>query len=151
MLETIAIPILFKAVNFLFEECRNILDERRERRKQEQPKVAPPEEESPAMQPDITSKEAALKLPVDPNAWLKAESQVGHLLALLEIHVGNYRLLQKQYAAWTEALVPPVIASGLKNEENKIAEISMELQILLSEVYAQKVNVIKPEEIERGG
>ncbi len=150
MLETTAIPILLKAVSFLFDECQKILEERRERRKQAQPKIEPPKPEVPAApaQPGITSKEMALGISVNQATWMKAESQVEHLLSLLDIHVGNYRLLSKQYAAWTEALVPPIIANSLKNEEAKIITIASQLQTLLSEVYAQDVNAVTPEDVE---
>jgi len=153
MLETTAIPVLLKAVNFLFDECGKILEERRERRKQEQPKIEPPKPEAPAIpsQQSISNKEMALSISVNQLAWTKAESQVEHFLSLLDIHIGNYRLLSKQYAAWTEVLVPPVIANSLKNEEAKIIAIASKLQTLLSEVYARDVNALNQEDIESGG
>ncbi len=74
MLETVAIPILLKAVDFLFGEGSKILTERRERHKaqQETGKV------TPALQPVagdklldvIQSKDVALGQPVKEAAWL---------------------------------------------------------------------------------
>jgi hypothetical protein len=149
MLETASLPILIKAVDFLFDECKKIMDERRERRK---PSKAEPSKPAPAETAPqagvIQTKEAALRLPIRPETWTQTEKQVNHLMKLLEIHQGNQRLLRMQAAQWGDALVPPIIVNSLGSEETKILEIAGELQTLLSEVYAQKVQAIKPEDLD---
>jgi hypothetical protein len=144
MLETASLPILIKAVDFLFDECKKIMDERREKRKPA--KTEPPQPVS-APAEVVQTKESVLRLPIRPEAWTQTEKQVNHLMTLLEIHQDNRRLLSKQAAQWGEALVPPIIVNSLRNEETKILEIGAELQTLLSEVYAQKVQAIPPEDL----
>lgn len=146
MLETIAIPILLKAVEFLFGEGSKILEERRERRKAEQEakKEKPGDTASSsasATKPAdmIQSKEAALSQPVAETAWSNSEASIKHLLSLLEIHTKNYYLAREQHAKWGSALVPPIIVSNLTEAENEIAKTTKELQAALSKVYGKKV------------
>jgi len=151
MLETVSIPIMVKAINFLFEECSKILKERRERRLKETPQpVTPPatSPEPPEDQQAIQTREVALETKIPQTTWLDAESRVEHLTNLLEIHLRNYQQVSKQYAMWGEALVPPIIANNLFNEEKEIAKITSELQTLLSKVYEKKLEAIPNEQID---
>lgn len=146
MIEAVAIPILLKAVEFLFGEGSKILEERRERRKtqQEAEKQTP---EPPAPQStgatktseDIQSKETALSQPVAEAVWSDSEAKVKHLLSLLEIHTKNYYLAKQQYAKWGSALVPPIILHNLTEAENEVAATMKELQLTISKVYGKKV------------
>ena len=146
MLETIAIPILLKAVEFLFGEGSKILEERRARRKadQETKKEKPQDTASSSASTTkpadvIQSKEAALSQPVAETAWSDSEANIKHLLSLLEIYTKNYYLAREQYAKWGSALVPPIIVSNLAEAENEIAKTTKELQATLSKVYEKKV------------
>jgi len=148
MLDALALPLLLKSIDFIYSEYSKLLDERRERREEARGKArgkADKEKkvelaESPILRKDITSKEDALKTPVDPALWKKDEEEIRHLVSLLEIHYDNYYLLKKQYAQWTAALVPSVIASSLAYEENQIEETTQALKKLVGEVYATNVN-----------
>ncbi len=152
MLETVAIPILLKAVDFLFGEGSKILEERRKSRKAEQEVMEEQPRDSPSfpstIQPPSTirSKEDALRQPVVENIWLDSEANIKHLLSLLEIHTRNYRLAKEQFAKWGSALVPPVIVSNLAETENEIAETTKELQAILSKVYGKKVTAPEVEQ-----
>lgn len=145
MLETIAIPILLKAVEFLFGEGSKILEERRERRKTEQASEKE-KSETPAPSTDtakaadtIRSKEVALSQPIAEAAWAESEAKVKHLLSLLEIHTKNYYLAKEEYAKWGSALVPPIIVHNLTEAEDGIVATTKELQAALSKAYGKQV------------
>ncbi len=152
-LDAFGLQVLTQAVNWLFVECSKILQERRERR-QEQLKARPPQPET-VTQPSTTenapdviqSMSTALNQQVNETAWKNSESEVKHLLSLLEIYTRNYRLYKEQYATWTSALVPPHIASGLTEAEDKIAATAQELQTVLSKVYGKKLMVPELEQV----
>jgi hypothetical protein len=149
MLETAAIPMLLKAVDFLFGEGSKILQERRERRltkekiKQNEKEIPPTVNESKV----IHSKDVILAEPILESNWLDSKAKVEHLLRLLEIHTKNYYLAQEKYAKWGSELAPAIIVHSRDESENEIAKISKELQDLLSEVYAKKIAVPEVEEI----
>lgn len=145
MIEIVAIPILLKAVDFLFGEGSKILEERRERR---QAQLEPQKEKENALstvQPSespkevIQSKETALKQPIPETAWLDSEARIRHLMSLLEVHTKNYYLAKEQYAKWGGTLVPPIILHNLSEAEDQIAATTKELQAALSKVYGKRV------------
>lgn len=144
MLDPVTVPLLLKSVDFLFGEYSKLLEERRKRR-EEKDDVDKGEKEltmsSTASPKRIRSKDDALKTPVEPALWNQKEDQVQHLVTLLEIHYQNYRLLSKQYAQWTAALVPPVIVSSLAREESEIEEVTQKLRGILAEVYDNDVQL----------
>ncbi len=146
MLETVAIPILLKAVDFLFGEGSKILGERRERRKADREAKKEKTEETASLSASapkptemIQSREAALIQPIIETAWSNSEVHIKHLLSLLDIYTKNYHLAREQYAKWGSALVPPIIVSNLTEAENEIANTTKELQMALSKVYGKKV------------
>jgi hypothetical protein len=150
MLETISIPILLKAIDFLFDEGRKILEERRERRKtQKESESTEATSNSPILiEPElkkgddvIQTKETALATPVIKYLWKESEGDVTHLLKLLEIHTRNYRLAKEQYAKWGSALVPLIISNTLLEEEEAVATTIQKLQIILSRVYGKQVRI----------
>ena len=148
MLETVSIPILLKAVEFLFDEGKKILEERRERRKaqstvtDEKPETLPsknlPSEETSKTE-IIKSKEAAVALPVSSSAWVDSEEKIKHLMALLEIYSKNYYLAKEEYAKWGSALVPPIIVHNLSEAEDGVAKTTSELQSILNKVYGKRI------------
>jgi hypothetical protein len=152
MIETISIPILMKAIDFLFDEGRKIFQERRERRKLELEKeLQEPDQEAPTA-PDIDSsggtgviqsKEEALAIPIDEATWKHLEKKVQHLMSLLDIYTKNYHLAREQYAKWGDALVPPIIIHNLAEAEDQVTNTTQELQTILSEVYAKPVVILK--------
>ena len=145
MLEAAKVSILAKAIDFLFEQGRLILQERRERRvaAQKQP-PAPATDLAPVPAPDDQllssqlSKTEALHTPILLTTWSIREAEVKHLVALLEIEARNYWLAKEQYARWGSALVPPVIVSNLEEAENSVADTTTRLSSILGELYKDK-------------
>jgi hypothetical protein len=145
MLETIQIPILLKAIDFVFDEGRKILDERRERRKQdastqESEPSQPAAETTPAeIQQQNELKQDLLKSKVDEILWKDHELEVQHLVRLLETYSGNYHLASEQYAKWGSALVPPIIVHNMTESENLMMETIKKLEAVLSKVYKKDI------------
>lgn len=147
MIETLAIPTLLKAVDFIFGEGSRILQERRERRRAEREL---PDKDSeagnrpanPAMSSGaITSQEEARQGPIEEIAWLDSEKHVKHLMSLLETYTRNYYLAKEEYAKWGSALVPSIIVHNLDEAEDGILKITKELQSILSRVYGKQIVV----------
>lgn len=145
MLDTIQIPILLKAIDFVFEEGRKILEERRERRKisakteevepqkqEEVPVLPTPEKTEEVKQDLLTSK-------IDEGVWQNNEAEVRHLVNLLEIHSTNYHLASEQYAKWGSALVPPIVVHNMTEAENAFLETARQLEALLVKVYNKDI------------
>jgi hypothetical protein len=167
MIEVAAIPILMKAVDFLFVEGSKILQERRERRKaeletksdattaqstgeKEDVETTQPTESTVAETTSgtevpsvIQSKEAALSIPVDEAVWKDSEAEVKHLLSLLEVYTKNYYLAKEQYAKFGSALVPSIIVHNLAEAEDGVEATTEKLQTALGKVYGK--NVVVPE------
>jgi len=149
MLDAIELPVLMKAVDFLFEEGRKILEERRERRKA-QNAPAPVEEKEPAAEPAVPateakdeSKQGLLSAKVDETQWKGRKREVQHLVRLLETYSRNYHLAKEQYAKWGSALVPPIVAHNLSEAEDAVIETSKQLEAVLSKVYNRDIQVVK--------
>lgn len=153
MLDPIQIPILLKAIDFIFDEGRRILDERRERRKANQAssktetpvknEEKPPQAEVASVRPEQSSqalKKDLLATSIDNNSWLDHEDEVQHLVRLLETYTRNYHLAQEQYAKWGDALVPPIIVNNLTSAENSVAETLQRLEAVLSKVYKKDIS-----------
>jgi hypothetical protein len=154
MLETAAIPILLKAVEFLFGEGGKILEEHRERRKaqletqkEEKKNVPTPAQLSEPPREVIQSKETAISQPIPETAWLNSEAKIKHLMSLLEVHTKNYYLAKEQYAKWGSTLVPPIIVHNLSEAEDQIAATAKELESALSKVYGKRVTTPALEQV----
>ncbi|MFT3890633.1 MAG: hypothetical protein QM730_03290 [Anaerolineales bacterium] len=154
MIEAIQIPILLKAIDFLFDEGRKILEERRERRRAEDAppvsadpepvKVPPPVEEAAKVeevQEKETNKQELLTSKVDELSWRDNEEEVQHLVRLLETYSRNYHLAKEQYAKWGSALVPPIILHNLTEAENSMLKTTQRLETILSKVYKKEIRV----------
>jgi len=152
MIDPVQIPMLLKAIDFVFDEGRRILEERRERRKAETnaPKTDEPKAEKeivplePEKADEIKKDLAATK--IDEILWKNHEADVKHLVTLLETYSRNYQIAKEQYAKWGSALVPPIIVHNLTEAENSIADTLQQLEETLSKVY--KKAVIPPDEIK---
>ena len=145
MLETIQIPILLKAIDFVFDEGRKILEERRERRKQgapaqeSEPSEPAPETTEAEIQESDEIKQDLLKSKVDEILWKNHELEVQHLVRLLETYSRNYHLASEQYARWGSALVPPIIVHNMTEAENSMVETIKKLEDVLSKVYEKDI------------
>ncbi len=146
MIDPAQLPLLLKAIDFVFEEGHKILEERRERRKlndnlpkgdalEPAKEIMPPE---PEKEKEI--KQDLLDSKIDEILWQHYEEDVKHLVRLLESHTKNYYILKEQYAKWGSALVPPVIMLQMEEKENSILETRKQLEIVLSKVYKKNIN-----------
>jgi hypothetical protein len=149
MIDPTQLPILIKAIDFVFEEGRKILEERRDRRKAQdtpsQSQESEPEKEIVVSEPEkeIEIKEDLLTSPIDEPLWQNHEEEVKHLVRLLETYSRNYYIAKEQYAKWGSALVPPIIVHNMTEAENSMLETIKQLEIILSKVYKKDINPIK--------
>jgi hypothetical protein len=152
MLDPIQIPILLKAIDFVFDEGRKLLEERRERRKMSEASVASapaqtssapasaPEAAPAEVQESSELKQDLLTSKIDEILWKNHEAEVQHLVRLLETYSRNYHLASEQYAKWGDALVPPIIVNNMTQAENSMAETLKKLEDVLSKVYKKDVS-----------
>lgn len=146
MIDPTQLPILLKAIDFVFEEGRKILEERRERRrmqdnlpKEELPE--PPHETTAlAVEEEKQIKQDLLASKIDEILWQNHESEVQHLVRLLETYSRNYQLAREQYARWGSALVPPIIVNNMNEAENSMLRTIKELEVTLSKVYKKDIH-----------
>ncbi|MEO7840547.1 MAG: hypothetical protein ABIU06_14465 [Anaerolineales bacterium] len=157
MLDPYQLPVLLKAIDFVFDEGRKILEERRERRKvnetaqnseaqepvQEIPAPAPQPEAAPEPESEVETKQDLLSSRVDEILWQSHELDVKHLVKLLETYSGNYRLAKEQYAKWGSELVPSIIVHRMTDAENSMLDTIKQLEIILSKVYKKDINPVK--------
>ena len=145
MIDPVQLPILMKAIDFIFEEGRKILEERRERRKTASPaeeeKESDPAKEIVPAQPEksIEFKQEFLTSKIDELLWQNHEQEVAHLVRLLETHTRNYHIASEQYAKWGSALVPPIVLHNLTEAENSTLETLRRLEKILSKVYEKEI------------
>lgn len=143
-LETFSIPVLMKAVDFLFDETKKILEERRLRRAQEQKELVSTQEiePSPSINENIiNTKEVALQTKIDEARFRNSEVELQHLLTLKDTYTKNYHLAKEKYARWGSALVPPIIVHELNESENEILKIAEKLQDILGEIYDKPITL----------
>lgn len=149
MIDPTQLPILIKAIDFVFEEGRKILEERRERRKAQdtpsQSQESEPETEIVVSEPEkqIEVKQDLLTSKIDEPLWQNHEEEVKHLVRLLETYSRNYYIAKEQYAKWGSALVPPIIVHNMTEAENSMLETIKQLEVTLSKVYKKDINPIK--------
>lgn len=148
MLDPVQIPILLKAIDFVFEEGRKILEERRERRKinDAAPKneaLEPPKEIMP-LKPEQAQevKQGLVASKIDELLWHNHEEEVQHLVRLLETYSRNYHLAKEQYAKWGDALVPPIILHNMTDAENSMMDTLQRLEAVLSKVYKKDISTV---------
>ena len=147
MIDPTQLPILLKAIDFVFDEGRKILEERRERRKnsdsapiEEAQKPAKEKESTPAeIQVKNETKQDLLSSKIDEILWQNHELEVKHLVRLLETYSRNYHLASEQYAKWGSALVPPIIIHNMTEAENAMIDTLQQLETVLSKVYKKDI------------
>lgn len=144
MLDATQLPILLKAIDFIFDEGRKILDERRQRRKMNEKTAetepANPTAEAVPEEPKIIqeSKQDLVHSKIDEIQWKNHEAEVNHLVRLLDTYSNNYHLAKEQYAKWGAALVPPIIVNNMVEAENAVIETTARLELLLSKIYKKE-------------
>ncbi len=155
MIDPVQLPLLLKAIDFVFEEGHKILEERRERRKKmdaaapESKDIEPanepaaPEPEPPKPEDEKEIKQDLLTSKIDELLWQNHQLEIQHLVKLLETYSRNYHLAKEQYAKWGDALVPPIIVHNMQEAENSTVETIKQLELVLSKVYKKDINLIK--------
>lgn len=149
MIDPIQVPILLKAIDFVFEEGKKILQERRERRKMNdaspQSNVQEPQKEITTVQIEQMAgvKKDLLASKIEDLSWFNHEEEVQHLVRLLDTYSRNYHLAKEQYAKWGSALVPPIIMHNMTDAENSMIETIERLQTVLSKVYKKDITLNK--------
>jgi hypothetical protein len=149
MIDPVQLPVLLKAIDFVFDEGRKILAERRERRKlNDDPQDK--EEEGTRMAealPDsvniIEVKQDLKESKIDETLWQNHEMEIQHLVKLLETYSRNYHLVSEQYAKWGSALVPAIIMHNMTEAENSMIETITKLENVLSKVYKKELPPIQ--------
>ena len=148
MIDVAQLPILLKAIDFVFEEGRKILEERRERRKNNE---SPQTSENPGPSKETAAhdaqeknevKQELLASKIDEILWQNHEADVKHLVKLLETYSHNYHLASEQYAKWGSALVPPIIVHNMTEAENSMLETIKRLEDVLSKVYKKDIKPV---------
>jgi hypothetical protein len=145
MIDPTTLPILLKAIDFIFDEGRKILEERRERRKDGEPVPSgqnqePEQEPTPAeIQKTNEVKQDLLASKIDEILWRDHELEIQHLVKLLETYSRNYHLASEQYAKWGSALVPPIIVHNMTEAENSMLATIQRLETVLSKVYKKDI------------
>ena len=149
MIDPTQLPLLIKAIDFVFEEGHKILEERRERRKMDN---VPTKDENPEPSKELAAPEPEdskeirqdmLTAKVDELLWQNNQAEIQHLVTLLETYSRNYHLAKEQYAKWGDALVPPIIVHNMQDAENSMIETIKQLEFVLSKVYEKDINLIK--------
>jgi hypothetical protein len=148
MIDPTQLPILLKAIDFVFDEGRKILEERRERRKANaispsEAKEEPKELALPEPEKAEELKQDLLASKIDEILWQNHEWEIESLVKQLESHTQSYHILKEQSAKWGSVLVPPVIVIQLNEKENAVIETIERLKIILSKVYKKNVTPIK--------
>jgi hypothetical protein len=145
MIDPTQLPILLKAIDFVFDEGRKILEERRERRKSSD-SAPTSENQEPAkeiapvqVQENNEIKHDLITSKIDEILWQNHELEVQHLVRLLETYSRNYHLTKEQYAKWGSALVPPIIVHNMTEAENSMMDTIQRLETVLSKVYKKDI------------
>ena len=145
MIDPTQLPILLKALDFVFDEGRKILEERRERRKTSDSAPAsenqePAQEITPVqIQEKNEIKQDLITSKIDEILWQNHEREVQHLVKLLETYSRNYHIAKEQYAKWGSALVPPIIVHNMTEAENSMLDTIQRLETVLSKVYKKDI------------
>jgi hypothetical protein len=145
MLESAGISILMKAIDFLFDEGRKILEERRERRKLEdnsdQSASSDLDKKPDSQGTIIQNKEDVLNLPLNQVSLISNQKELSHIMSLIDIYRKNYYLASEQYAKWGEALVPSIILHNLEEAENGLKNSMTNLEKLLGHIYGKSIHL----------
>jgi hypothetical protein len=149
MIDPVQLPILLKAIDFVFDEGRKILEERRQRRKTDDASPEIVEQEPakeialPEPEKEKESKQDLIASKIDELLWQNHEEEVQHLVRLLETYSRNYHLAREQYAKWGSALVPPIIMHNMTDAENSMISTINQLKVVLSKIYNKDIQSIK--------
>ena len=149
MIDPVQLPILMKAIDFVFDEGRKILEERRERRRLNDASSKSDDQQPvdevalPAPEREKEVKQDLLASKIDEIVWHDNEWIIEKLVKTLDRHIKSYYILKEQEAQWGSALVPPIILLQIEQKENSIIETRNQLETALSKVYKKDINLVK--------
>lgn len=133
-----AIGVLTQAVNFLFDEARKILAERRERRQ-----AMNQQDDTPAL--PSGSKESAKETVLNwkaTNFDEEAKKEIDHLLKLIDIQQNHRRNAELTIANIGGILAAtPRERAQLENAENEVLKHTRKLKNILEKVYNQPIHI----------
>jgi hypothetical protein len=150
MLELFAIPVLIKAADFLFEEGRKILQERRERRQAElkaNTSLAASNSDTDPGKSDaftredkdvIQTKDDLLHQQIDQMLLNRYKRKIRHELDLLETYTQQYYWAKEQFAKYGID-APPITRFRLQDAEDNIVATMKDLQESVSLVSGKEV------------
>jgi hypothetical protein len=138
MIEALLVPVVKKAVDFLFDEGREILKAHFGRR-EEGAQAVDGEGTSP-QQRNRTGvlamvKEDALSKRIDEASIERHKTEIEHLLQLQEIQSRNYHLAKEQEAIWGKELVPAIVANRVIIAEKDLAQTTLRIGEVLDSIY----------------
>jgi hypothetical protein len=150
MIEAIAVPLLVKAIDFLFDESKKILEERRMRRQAkpentikkddwEAKQPSPTLTENAQLVPQINAKQTALSTMVDKARWRDSEKELMHLLELCEIYKTNLYNAKEKYARFGRDYAPPHLLHEIKEAEDGVLDAAKRLNNLLTQIYDKEI------------
>ena len=149
MIDPAQLPILLKAIDFVFEEGRKIMEERRERRKQNangvQTEESQPAKDIVPLQPEKAReiKQDLITSKIDELLWKDHKWFIESLVRRLEAQTKSYYIRKEQFEKWGSALVPPHIMLEIDEKEKSMLETVRELETVLSKVYNKDIHIIK--------
>jgi hypothetical protein len=139
LVEALLVPVIKKAVDFLFDEGREVLKAHLDRRdtagKPADNEISPPQQ-SNATGVFAMTKDDALRKKIDQAAIGRHKEELDHLLRIQEIQSRNYHLAKEQEAVWGRELMPPIILSRVVSSEKELSETTARIRGVIDAVYA---------------
>lgn len=142
MIEAVMVPLVKKAVDFLFDEGVKVVTAYRERKKQAGQQTIERADERPKIDDAIaglpTTRDLALEKRLDEVQVERHRQTLEHLIRLQEIQSRNHHLAREQLAAWGKDLVPPVILNRLLESEEALAETTNKMREVVAAIYSSR-------------
>jgi|GEM_PF-2690791 len=134
MAAILGIPILLKAVDFLFDVAKGVLEERRQARREAKAAVQP----LPSIPLLNQDRETVRQRKVSKRLAEQKEQAIQGILDELAIYQGNYQQLKKRVALeGGPAFAPVNVINQLRVQEDAILEASQRLATILDDLTRQ--------------
>jgi hypothetical protein len=136
MIEALLVPVVKRAVDFLFDEGREILRSHLDRGDT----AARPADGGHLLPSNVTgvlatTKDDALRRKLDETSVARHRDELEHLLRLQEIQSRNYHLAKEQEAMWGSELVPSLIRNRIVASEKELSDTASRIREVLDDVY----------------
>ncbi len=134
MLDTIGVPIVMKAVDFLFGVAKSVLDERRAAREKSPAQVQAPPEIPLLDQP----KETVVHRKISQDLVKRKEQAIQSTLEEIDIYQSNYQALKKRVALYGGPDYAPIADKNqLRAQEDALLEASQKLAAIVQSLSSQ--------------